>query len=155
MRPKKSEKYLVEICLFESGALLRGLWCTLWRTCHLMGAGGDRLFGQNKPCFLGGVCLGMCMCNLWGMWECGCICMISICVDESLTDWGLWMPIWPISVWLSSVLHTSVRDYWHINSNQCEYLAIRVCMWVSTAYKAFFSFFLLLKLSLEYVLVVK
>ncbi len=46
---KFSYRSITEICLFESGALSRGLWCTLWRTCHLMGAElGDRLFGQNK-----------------------------------------------------------------------------------------------------------
>ncbi len=41
-----------EKCLFESGALSRGLQHTLWRTCYLMGAElSDRLFGWNKPFF--------------------------------------------------------------------------------------------------------
>ncbi len=73
------------------------------------------------------------------LWECGCICMISICVADNQL-WllwlnegyeCLWMTIWPISVWLSSVLpHISV---WLLttNSNQCECLAISVYVWQS------------------------
>ncbi len=67
--------------------------------------------------------LNMCVCVFCG--ECGCICMISICVDDNQCDYSDWMraitmnadwplwTIWPISVWLSSELPcTSVCDYW-------------------------------------------
>ncbi len=74
--------------------------------------------------------------------ECGCICIINISVAD-IQLWLLWLnraitmnddrtlwTIWPISVWLSSVLpHTSV---WLLtNSNQSECLAISVYVWQS------------------------
>ncbi len=97
--------------------------------------------------------------------ECGCICMISIGVADNQL-WLLWLnraitmnadrmlwTIWPISVWLSSVLpHTSVCI---INSYQCECLAIRVCTWVCTSLHTKLFFFLLLKFVLLYFLMVK
>ncbi len=70
--------------------------------------------------------------------ECGCICMLSICVADNqlwllwLNDgyhhecWSAIMILWPISAWLSSVLpHISVWLLIIIN-NLCECLAISV-----------------------------
>jgi len=82
--PKKWKK--AENCLF-------GFWRSLsWGICPQMGAElGDRLFGQNNLFFKMYICV---FCG-----ECGCICVISICVADNqlwlMTEWGLslWMPI--------------------------------------------------------------
>ncbi len=133
--PPKIVKKKRQIVYLNSRALSRGLWRTLWSTCHVMRAElSDWLFGQNKPffiicfwyvcvCFVGNVALSVWLASLW---------LISAVI--TLTEWGLslWMTIWSISVWLSSVLpRTSLCDYWHINSNQCEWLTISVYVWQS------------------------
>ncbi len=74
IHPKKQQK-IADNCLFE-------FWCLLSRAVtHAVkyrssdGAElSDRLFGQNNAFFY-------CVCVFCG--ECGCICMISICVDDN------------------------------------------------------------------------
>ncbi len=111
---------------------------------------GAELSEQNKPFFV-----TFFICVFCG--ECGCICMISICVADNQL-WllwlnegyeCLWMTIWPhicmiiicitphISVWLLTT-----------KSNQCECLAISVYVWQSkyvseyaTTYKAICSLY--------------
>ncbi len=160
-------------CLFE-------FWRSLPRAVthavtHLSCDGAelsDRLLGQNKPFFFN-ICT-ICVCVFCG--ECGCICMISICVADNQL-WLLWLnrsitmnavqTLWtilPISVWLSSVLpRTSVCDYWLLTAisvkvwpYQCMSgnQSIYVSMYYIQSY--FFHFYFLLhKLFLLHVLVVK
>ncbi len=142
---KKSGKLFIWI-------LALSLWRTLWSTCHVMGRNlaigfldKINLFFSMfliymYVCFVGNVALSLWLSSVW---------LISAVI--TLTEWGLslWMTIWPISVWLSSVLpRTSVCDYWHINSNQCECLTISVYVWQSENVreyvlytKHFFSFY--------------
>ncbi len=68
-------------CLFESSALLRGLW----RTCHLMEVElSDRLFGQNKPFFSPQHLL-----------------YVYVCFVENVAAF-----VWLVSVWL--IIHTNI-----------------------------------------------
>ncbi len=77
--PPKIKRKLVYL---NFGAFSRGLWRTLWRTCHVMGAElSDRLFGQNTLFFFFFYIFNICVCVFCG--ECCCICMISICVADS------------------------------------------------------------------------
>ncbi len=172
--PQKIVKKKSGNCLFEfSRSLPRAVTHAV---THLSCDGAelsDRLFGQNKPfCFQN--CKYMCMCVLWRY---GCIYMISICVAD-IQLWLLWLnraitmnanrplwTIWPISVWLSSVLPCTSVCKLLTNSNQCECLAKSVYVWqleyvceYELAYIQsyfFISFYLLLKLFLLYFLVVK
>ncbi len=121
---------------------------------HLMGTElSDRLFGQNKTFFF---FLYICVFVFCG--ECGCICMTSICVADNQL-WLLWLndsyhyecwsslwTIWPISIWLSSLLpHTSVCDYWlstiSVNVWQYQCMSVNQSMYVSMYYIQ--SFFLI------------
>ncbi len=111
----------LQIVYLNSGALSRGLWRTLWHTCHVMGRNLAIGFLEKINLFFN--IFNICVCVFCG--ECGCICMISICVADNQL-WLLWLnrsitmnavrTLWtilPISVWLSSVLpRTSVCDYW-------------------------------------------
>ncbi len=88
----------------------------------------NRLFGQK--------CVYMCECVLWGMW--------LYLYDQHLCEWisrdySDWMRAMNAYEWLYGpylydyhlYYRTSVCDYWHINRNQCECLAISVYVWPS------------------------
>ncbi len=172
--PPKKWKQNQEIVYLNSCALSRGLWRTLWHTCHVMGRNLVIGFLDKINLFVFKIS-NICVCVFCG--EYGCIYMISICVAD-IQLWLLWLnraitmnanrplwTIWPLSVWLSSVLPRTSVCKLLTNSNQCECLAKSVYVWQSEyvceyelAYIQsyfFISFYLLLKLFLLYFLVVK
>ncbi len=128
----------------------------------------DRLFGQNKPffsknviyvylCFVGNVAVSVWLASVWLIISCDYSdWMTTINMNA---DWPLWN-IWPISVWLSSLLpRTSVCDYWLLSTICVNFWQISVYIWLSEYVreyvlhtKQFFSlsFFLLLKWVLLY-----
>ncbi len=140
---------------------LSRLWSKLWRTCHLMGRTLATGFLDKITFFFN----FFYTCAFVFCGECGCICMISICVaDDQL--WLLWLNdgyqyecwsaimdymahIYMIIICIKAHQHV-ITDYYHQSvwmfGHICVCLAIGVC-------KVFFfplSLFLLQKLFLLY-----
>ncbi len=99
--------------------------------------------------------------------ECGCICMISICVADNQL-WLLWLDegyecrsaimdymahICMIIIWITphiSVWFLSNSSQVWMSGHISVCLAIRVCTWVCTTYKAMFFIYLFLSLKFAF-----
>ncbi len=136
MRPSPQKKR--KIVYLNSGALSRGLWRTRWRTCHLMWRNlaigfldkinlfFSQFFIYVYMCFVGNVTVTVWLASVWLIISCDhsdWMMAISMNADRPLWlygpylyDYHLYYPAHQC-VWLLT-----------INSNQCECLAISVCI---------------------------